>query len=133
VNRHYAFVAERAAHRCEYCRAPESIFNFLLEVEHIVPRSQGGRDEDTNLALACRACNLLKGDHLTGEDDITGEFVRLFHPRKDVWEEHFYFDGDTGMIQGRTPTGRATISCLRLNQPSQLAARRLWIQLELFP
>ena len=39
MNPRYAPVAERAGHRCEYCRAPEAIFNFPFEVEHIVPTS----------------------------------------------------------------------------------------------
>ena len=37
MNPLYAPVAARAAHRCEYCRAPEVIFNFRFEVEHIIP------------------------------------------------------------------------------------------------
>ncbi len=37
MNPLYFFVAERAHHRCEYCHAPESIFNAVLEVEHITP------------------------------------------------------------------------------------------------
>ena len=37
MNPNYPFVAERACHRCEYCHAPEAIFNFPFEVEHIVP------------------------------------------------------------------------------------------------
>jgi len=28
MNPHYARVAQRAGHRCEYCRAPEAVFNF---------------------------------------------------------------------------------------------------------
>ena len=35
MNPLYFLVAERAYHRCEYCHAPESIFNAVLEVEHI--------------------------------------------------------------------------------------------------
>jgi hypothetical protein len=32
MNPLYFLVAERAHHRCEYCHAPESIFNAVLEV-----------------------------------------------------------------------------------------------------
>jgi hypothetical protein len=35
MNPKYAFVALRAGHRCEYCHAPEVVFNSLFEVEHI--------------------------------------------------------------------------------------------------
>jgi pyruvate-formate lyase-activating enzyme len=34
----YTLVAKRAKHRCEYCHAPEIIFNLAFEVDHIVPR-----------------------------------------------------------------------------------------------
>lgn len=33
MNPQYAAVAERALHRCEYCHAPEVIFNFAFEDE----------------------------------------------------------------------------------------------------
>jgi hypothetical protein len=39
VNPSYPRVAARAGHLCEYCRAPELIFNFPFEVEHIIPSS----------------------------------------------------------------------------------------------
>jgi 5-methylcytosine-specific restriction endonuclease McrA len=106
MSRRYALVAERAAHRCEYCRAPEAVFNFPFEVEHVILVSRQGADEATNLALACRSCNLFKADHLTGEDEATGKTVPLFHPRTDRWKAHFQIDTETGSIRGRTPTGR---------------------------
>jgi len=68
VNPRYPTVAERAGHCCEYCRAPEAIFNFPFEVEHIVPTSRGGEDQRANWALSCRACNLHKADHLEAMD-----------------------------------------------------------------
>jgi len=41
-------IAQRANHRCEYCKAPEVVFNFPFEVEHIIPLSQKGSN-DRNL------------------------------------------------------------------------------------
>ena len=79
MNPHYPLVAERAAHRCEYCHAPEAIFNFPFEVEHIIPPSRGGVNDHSNLALACRACNLHKSDYLDEVDPETETVVRLFH------------------------------------------------------
>jgi 5-methylcytosine-specific restriction endonuclease McrA len=72
MNARYPFIAERAGHRCEYCHAPEAIFNFAFEVEHIVPSALQGPADDANLALACRACNLHKADQLSGLDESTG-------------------------------------------------------------
>lgn len=133
MNPRHAVVSRRAGHRCEYCRAPEVIFNFLFEVEHITPVSRHGADEDSNLALSCRACNLFKADHVTGEDEVSGDEVRLFHPRSDRWEDHFRIEEETGAIYGRTPVGRATAARLRINTLLQLEARRQWMRLGLFP
>ncbi|HWG47892.1 MAG TPA: HNH endonuclease signature motif containing protein [Gemmataceae bacterium] len=133
MNPHYSLVARRAAHRCEYCHAPEAIFNFPFEVEHILPTSRDGADDETNLCLACRACNLRKSDRVAALDDLSGEDVPLFHPRQQSWRDHFRVDTESGELQGTTPTGRATVASLDLNHPLQLMARLLWIRLRLFP
>jgi hypothetical protein len=133
VNPHYPAVARRAAHRCEYCRAPEVAFNLSFEVEHVFPVSRGGSDDDTNLALACRACNLHKADATTGPDGTTGATADLFDPRAGRWADHFAFDPDTGTLTGLTPAGRATVVRLDLNHPLQVAARELWVRLGLYP
>jgi hypothetical protein len=132
VNPRYAAVARRAGHRCEYCRAPEAIFNFPFEVEHIFPIARGGADDEANLALACRACNLFKADHLNEWDDETTAEVPLFQPRTARWDEHFRPDRDSGELIGLTPTGRATVHQLNVNDAVQVQARQLWIRLRLF-
>jgi 5-methylcytosine-specific restriction endonuclease McrA len=133
MNPRYAPVAERAAHRCEYCGAPEAIFNFPFEVEHIVPTSRGGADHASNWALSCRACNLHKADHLEASDPQTGTVVPLFHPRQNRWEDHFRVEMSTAELVGLTPIGRATVAQLQMNRPAQLAARRQWMRLKIFP
>lgn len=133
MNPHYTLVARRAGHRCEYCRAPEAVFNFPFEVEHVVPSSRGGSDGGDNLCLACRACNVRKSDRLAARDELSGEEVPLFHPRQQCWDEHFRIDVESGEVVGLTATGRATIACLDLNHPFQLTARLLWIRLRLLP
>lgn len=125
--RRYPEVARRARHRCEYCRAPEAVFNLELEVEHVIPLAAGGADELHNLALACRSCNLRKGTVRRARDPSTGEMVPLFSPRADDWSDHFELDLATFRIEGLTPTGRATVRRLGLNRGPQLAARRLWV------
>jgi len=133
VNPLYPEVARRADHRCEYCHAPEPVFNFAFEVEHIVPVASGGGNEGDNLALACRSCNAFKSARRTGTDPDTGATVPLFHARRDTWEEHFAVNPETNAMVGRTPTGRATVSLLQLNSPAQQLARRQWRRLDLFP
>jgi 5-methylcytosine-specific restriction endonuclease McrA len=93
-------------------------------VEHIVAKQHGGGDEIGNLALACHRCNLYKGPNLTGIDSVTGEVVPLFHPRRDLWNDHFVMQGSR--IEGITAIGRATAHVLAMND-----ARRLELRAEL--
>lgn len=133
MNPRYSHVAERAGHRCEYCGAPEAVFNFAFEIEHVVPVTRGGTDDESNWALSCRACNVHKSDRREAIDEQTGSMVALFHPRRDRWTEHFTADVLTGEIRGLTSTGRATAACLKMNTPIQKDARRYWARLRLFP
>jgi hypothetical protein len=133
MSRQYRFVAARAGHRCEYCRAPEVVFNLRFEVEHIVPVSKSGSDEDSNLALSCRGCNLFKSDAETAFDPVTAEFVAMYHPRQLVWQEHFAFVPESCAVEGTTAVGRAMVAQLQMNNPMQLASRRWWMTLGLYP
>ena len=83
MNPLYPDVAERAGERCEYCHAPERVFNFAFEVEHILPRSAGGTDALDNLALACESCNSYKSDATSAMDEEEGRDVPLFDPRRE--------------------------------------------------
>ncbi len=133
MNPRYPLVAERAAHRCEYCGAPEAIFNFPFELEHIIPFVRGGTDEFGNQALACRSCNVHKGIHIEGKDPDTQTAIRLFDPRQDRWEQHFQVDATVGVLVGRTPIGRATIGRLQMNASAQILARRQWTLVKIYP
>ncbi len=132
MNPNYSFVSSRAGHICEYCHAPEAVFNLPFEVEHIFPLSRGGDNNENNLALSCRSCNLYKSDSVTGVDEDTQIEVRIFNPRKDTWTENFALDRKTGKITGLTAIGKATISRLRMNSSAQLIARISWLKLGLF-
>ncbi len=129
MNQHYPLVSARARHVCEYCHAPEAVFNLAFEVEHITPQASGGETVAENLALSCRSCNLYKSAFVTAFDEQTNSETHLFNPRRDVWREHFTFDTESGEITGLTKTGRATIVRLRINSDAQTAARRQWFRL----
>ncbi len=131
MNPNYSLVAARAKHICEYCRAPEAAFNLPFEVEHIIPSSVGGSDDESNLALSCRSCNLYKSSAISGFDNHAATEVRLYSPREDIWLEHFALEKTTGNIVGLTPIGKATISRLRINSAAQLTARISWLKLGL--
>jgi 5-methylcytosine-specific restriction endonuclease McrA len=76
-------VRQRAGHRCEYCRLPQSASALRFHLEHIIARQHGGTDDATDLALACPGCNFQKGTNLSSIDPDTGPTTPLFHPRKD--------------------------------------------------
>jgi hypothetical protein len=75
----------------------------------------------SNLALACRRCNLNKGPNLSGLDPETGELTRLFHPRQDIWRAHFVFQ--QGRITGLTAVGRTTAALLQMNTLDRIELR----------
>lgn len=114
-------VRRRAGDRCEYCLLEQRDAELRHHVEHIVARKHGGSNEADNLALACHRCNLHKGSNLSGVDRASEEVVRLFHPRKDRWDEHFKFAG--ARIEGLTAIGRATVQVLGMNTARRLELR----------
>jgi hypothetical protein len=52
---------------------------------------------------------------MEGRDPETVEIVGLFNPRGQSWSDHFSWDATRLRIVGRTPTGRATVRLLDLN------------------
>lgn len=119
-------VAERALFICEYCQAQQALLPETFEIDHIMPRSEGGATSLDNLCLACPVCNSAKREQTTGRDPLTNRRVRLFHPRKQHWDDHFAWSDDFGEIVGRSPTGRATVVALDMNRPQTVRLRRLF-------
>jgi hypothetical protein len=134
-HRQYWQVASRADHCCEYCLAPEEISPDRFEVEHIRPRVGGGSDDLGNLALSCSLCNSRKARATQALDPASWTVVPLFNPRQDEWEDHFRMHSALGgiVIVGLTPTGRATVERLAMNDAHAVHARGLWSLLGLFP
>ena len=111
-------VIDAAQGRCAYCLSPEQMMGVAFEVDHIRPRSAGGRNQLDNLCLSCPTCNRHKARRLSAPDPVSGRAVRLFHPKRDVWLHHFAWSADGAHIIGLTPTGRATVEALRFNRPA---------------
>lgn len=126
-------VVERAQHRCEYCQSPELVTGGPLHIEHIFPEALGGLTTPDNLALSCARCNLQKGIRTHHRDPISERLVLLFNPRTQKWSRHFTWRGNGTHIQGRTQTGRATVSALNMNHPTIVRARGMWISLGIHP
>src|SRR5713101_8863074 len=118
-------VIERAGSACEYCHSPESFSMTPFAVEHVIPRSRGGKTSLENVAWSCLGCNGYKFNKVQGQDPETGELVSLFHPRQQRWIDHFAWNVNGTHLIGITPTGRATIRTLKLNRTGFLNLRRI--------
>ena len=117
-------VRRRAGERCEYCRLQQRHYpDFNFHIEHVVARQHRGETEAGNLALSCHHCNLKKGPNLAGLDPKSGKLTALFHPREQLWEEHFE-ESENGEIRGRTAIGRATVEVLGMNEEVRIQIRR---------
>ena len=57
------YLLEKWSRKCAYCGKTE----IPLEVEHIVPKSRGGSNRVSNLALSCHKCNQEKGSRTAAE------------------------------------------------------------------
>ena len=117
-----------ARDRCGYCQTRQFLAYGPLEVDHIIPQVAGGRDEVDNLWIACRPCNQYKGSQVYGRDPQSGQRVRLFDPRRQVWKRHFRWSEDGARIEGLTVCGRATVIALNLNNPYAVETRRYWVR-----
>ncbi len=74
-------VLERDRHTCQYCKYKGD----KLTLDHVVPRSRGGKDTWDNLVAACVRCNIRKGNRTPKE----AEMPLIQPPRKPYSSLHF--------------------------------------------
>ncbi len=55
-------IFKRDSNKCVYCNSKKD-----LTLDHVIPKSRGGKTSWTNLVTACRKCNSRKGDFLPEE------------------------------------------------------------------
>ncbi len=58
-------IFRRDGHKCLYCGSRED-----LTLDHVLPRSRGGKTSWQNLATACKRCNSKKGDFTPEEANM---------------------------------------------------------------
>jgi hypothetical protein len=102
----------------------------LFHVDHIVPTarwseflegtllveplaSDRAANHIDNFAWSCPHCNTGKGDRTEGR--VSSSRFRLFHPRRDRWEDHFVLTGGYLIIEGVTEIGKSTAKVLGFN------------------
>lgn len=89
LNRKNVFARDK--HVCQYCGKKFATSNLTLD--HVQPRSKGGKNSWDNLTTCCKSCNVRKADKTTYE---SGMFPRT-KPHRPKWnglsvrlKGHFY-------------------------------------------
>ena len=72
----------RDAYTCQYCGARPG--KSELSIDHVVPKSRGGRSNWTNCVVACRRCNKRKAHRTLSESGLKLQRA----PREPVWGPH---------------------------------------------
>ena len=86
---------------CQYCGAQPG--REHLTIDHVIPRSRGGRTEWENVVIACSACNRRKGNR-TPEEAGMKLLRKPYRPRfwamalltmtaNDVWRKYINING----------------------------------------
>jgi 5-methylcytosine-specific restriction endonuclease McrA len=115
-------VEERANSCCEYCLIPSFATFASHEIDHIIAEKHGGRTESDNLALSCTLCNKFKGSDIASIDPNTEKIVALYHPRQNLWHEHFRLSG--AKFTSLTEIGRVTARLLQFNSIDRVKERQ---------
>ncbi|MCR9252558.1 MAG: HNH endonuclease [bacterium] len=63
LTRHNIF--KRDKNQCQYCGTTKN-----LTLDHVIPKSKGGKSTWTNLTTACQKCNAKKGDNSLEEVEM---------------------------------------------------------------
>lgn len=58
-------VYKRDDHECQYCGSKQN-----LTIDHVIPKSKGGKDTWDNVVAACATCNVSKGNRLLHETNM---------------------------------------------------------------
>ena len=80
------YLLEKFNRQCVYCGAVDT----RLEIEHLIPRSKGGSNRVSNLAISCHKCNQKKGakdikDFLSKKKELLNKILkRVKAPLKDA-------------------------------------------------
>jgi hypothetical protein len=115
------FIANRAKYCCEYCKIGDDVSLYGFQIDHIISIKHGGKTDIENLAYSCFLCNNSKGSDVGTVFQSTMDFVRLFHPRLDIWNEHFVYEDC--VFYAKTLIGEATIKVLNLNDVNRIIER----------
>lgn len=76
-NKLRSFIFNRSNNKCVYCGAKAT------EIDHVVPRANGGTDSTYNLVASCRVCNQMKSNlSLKDFGKLVGKDFSKLEPKK---------------------------------------------------
>ena len=91
-------VLRRDEHRCAYCA------RSAATIDHVLPRSRGGRDTWENLVACCHSCNNRKGNRTPDEAGMrlaraprpfslhtSRHLMRLLGKSDDQWRKYLFY------------------------------------------
>ena len=87
-------VFKRDKCKCVYCSSTKD-----LTIDHVIPKSRGGKTQWDNLVTACKRCNSKKGDMLLEEIDDMELPYKPFRPSFVMFLRDFSNSGDDSWIE----------------------------------
>jgi 5-methylcytosine-specific restriction endonuclease McrA len=94
-----ALIYKRDDHECQYCGTRNN-----LTIDHVIPRSRGGKDTWDNLVACCTTCNVKKGNKFLKDTNMKlkrepkAPFSRVMldleKSRVHEWKEFLFGEGD---------------------------------------
>lgn len=95
----------RDRYRCQYCQ--KSLKAADLTLDHIIPKSKGGKDSFENLVACCQGCNRKKADKSLEECGFTlarkprpvtihtsRSILRSLGQEDVLWKKYLYYDNE---------------------------------------
>ena len=96
LNYSKSLILRRDRYRCSYCE--ETFSPNKMTVDHVIPKSQGGKNSFYNCVAACHACNLKKADKPLENSGLTLKINPLppekfiaHSPPAGVWHDEWAF------------------------------------------
>ena len=77
---------------CHWCKGKEGTISWItpswvhfqdLEMDHIIPESQGGSCESKNITLSCRSCNRMRSNQVSVKSASSNPLNRIEENRKE--------------------------------------------------
>lgn len=78
-------ISKKQKYKCKYCKRRTTFktgHHRQATLDHIVPRSDGGTDDESNLLMVCKNCN----ENKSSLSRIEFEFIHIFSPPKESFK-----------------------------------------------